>query len=247
MKAFRGFAVLGLLLAVCAARATAHDDVFLEGQGRGRQADGLPGPRPQDQGWEVFDRADDPAHAIFTGLGPERDQILAMDQAGLEQVFGLLGRTRRIPDAFPAEPCFGYASSLPGDSTVLLVRLDDCPEICFPVLEVELRRDARGLAHAADLWPSPAVHAGIATRSGLRLGLTRDQVKAVLGRPRYEDEISLHYGALYEHSFNRDEVLARGRDEGCAGRLVGVYRCIAVTFDQGRVSGLWVQQRIDWH
>lgn len=246
MKAFRGVAVLGLLLAVCAARAAAHDLVLFEGQG-GERGAGVPaGPLPQDRGWEAFDRADDPGHAVFTGLGPARDQTLAMDQADLEQVFDLLGRTRHIPDKSPAEPRFGYASSLPGDSTVLLVRLDDCPEICGPVLEVELRRDAQGLAQVPDLRLSPAVHAGIATRSGLRLGLTRSQVKAVLGQPRYEDEVSLHYGAMYERTFNLDEVLARGRDQTFAGRLVDVYRCIAVTLDQGRVSGLWVQQRTDW-
>lgn len=237
MKAFRGVAVLALLLAVCAARAGAQDHALFEGQDRDR-GDGVPaGPLPQDRGWEAFDRAGDPGHAVFTGLGSTRDQALAMEQAGLEQVFGLLGRTRRMPDKSPAEPRFGYASSLPGDSTVLLVRVDDCPDICAPVLELELRRDAQDLARP-DLRPSPAVHAGVATRSGLRLGLTRSQVMAVLGRPRYEDETSLHYGAMYGRTFNLDETFA--------GRLVGVYRCIAVTLDQGRVSGLWVQQRTDW-
>lgn len=245
MKAFRGVAMLGLLLALCAARAAAHDLVLFEGQDGERSAGVPAGPLPRDRIWEAFDRAHDPGHAVFTGLGPARDQTLSMDLAGLDQVFDLLGRTCRMPGEHGSEPCFGYASSLPGDTTVLLVRLDDCPENCISVLELELRRDAQGLARP-DLRPSPAVHAGIATRSGLRLGLTRSQVLAVLGRPRYEDEVSLHYGAMYERTFNQDEVLARGRDETYAGRLVDVYRCIAVTLDQGRVSGLWVQQRIDW-
>lgn len=237
MRTFRGLAALGLLLAVLPVQAWTQDVL---------RPDWAPTPPQLDPIRAAFEPFADPAHAVFTCLGPARDQALSMDLAGLDQIFGLLGRTCHLPGEHGSEPCFGYASSLPGDTTVLLVRLDDCPENCGPILEVDLRRDTRGLDRALSLWPSPAVNQHIATRSGLRLGLTREQVTAVLGRPRFEDEVSLRYGALYERTFSQDEALARGWDGDRAGRLVDVQRCIKVTLNQGRVSGLWIRQHIFW-
>ena len=211
-----------------------------------RYNDRAPEPLPPDKGKEAFDRANDPAHLVFTGLGPAKDQTLIVDETRRDQVFDLLGRTKRIPDEYPMVPCFGYKSSLSGDTTVLLATMEDCPANCDRVFILKLFRDAQGYAYAKHLHPSPGVNKNIATQSGLRLGLTRDQVKAILGWPQHEEEKFLQYGAMYDRVLTRDEVLARGRDASVVGQPAGVYRSIVITFTKDRASGILLYHRVSW-
>lgn len=205
-----------------------------------------PVPLPLDKGKAAFDRAMDPGHAVLTGLGPAKDQTLTLDETTQEQFFALLGRVERIPDKHPDYPAFGYVSSLPGDSTVLLLIVEGWPASGQRVYEAELRSDGAGYEFAKSLHPSAAVNKDIATRSGLRLGMTKKEVKALLGWPLHEDKNGLWYGASFKHTFPLAEVLARGCDAKYAQDWALVYRNIDIQFTKGRASSILLFHRITW-
>lgn len=235
-----------MLLALCPAWTTAYVITFSDGRYLQDNDDGPPILLPLDKGKAAFDRAMDPGHVVLTGLGPAKDQTLTLDATTQDQVFAMLGRAERIPDKYPRYPTFGYVSSLPGDSTVLLLTREGWPASDKRVYLAELRSDSAGYEFAKNLHPSPGVNKDIATQSGLRLGLTKDQVKALLGWPLHEDENRLWYGATYDHVFTLDEVLARGCGAKYAGQPAGVYQNIIVAFVGGRASSVWILHRITW-
>lgn len=201
---------------------------------------------PQDQGKAAFDRISGPAHATFIGLGQGRDQTLTLDQTGAAQAFALLGRAERVPDDCPSVPCFGYKSSVSADSTVLLLAVDAWSTPGNRVFVAELRSDGKRYEFAEHLQPSPAVNKNIATQSGLRLGLAKDQVKAILGWPQHEEKNSLEYGAVRAQDFTRAEAAARGHEQDYSGAPAGVYRVIHVHFSKDSVDRIWVYHRITW-
>ncbi|WP_449243410.1 hypothetical protein [Desulfovibrio sp.] len=199
-----------------------------------------------DQGRAAFERVNAPANVILTGLGPSEGQTLTLDRTGMRQVLDLLGKADPLPDDCPGVPLFGYKSARQGDSTVLLVAVDAADTPGSRVYMAELRADARGLK-SKSLRSSQAVHAGIATQSGLRLGLTRAQVAAILGWPQHEDKKSMEYGAVQEQAFSLDEIRARGHEKDAGGGPASVYRVIHLAFDkESRVSRLWLYHRVSW-
>lgn len=242
--------LLLLLVFVCAQGLAQAEENWIirdeNGYSWNKYKDRPPVPLPFDEGRDSFERVNDPAHLVFTGLGVARDQNLIVDQSGPAQFFALLGKTQRIPGQHPMVPCFGYKSNLPGDSTILLVTVDECPEICNRIFEIELRRNAQDYTYIKHLHPTTGVNKDIATQSGLRLGLTRDEVKAILGWPHREDKETLVYGVQYKHFFTEQEVLARGHDAKYAREWELVFRFITIGFTNDRASRVDIYQRITW-
>jgi hypothetical protein len=107
-----------------------------------------------------------------------------------------------------------YASSRPGDDTVALFTLSKCPENCQRVSEIQVRarkREVRVLSKCARV---PGVHAGIATESGLHLGMTGAEVEAVLGKPQHVQKglqgTMWFYAAKVSVAMSREEATRRG-------------------------------------
>jgi len=194
---------------------------------------------------QAFDWIMDPAQGAFTGLGPDGNRTLVVDRTPPEELFAILGRVPRLPDKAPETPTFGYVSSRPGDTTVLLARLDDCPTNgCDRLFRVELRADALGLSLADHLHPTPGLGRDAATASGLRLGMTRKEVRAILGEPRREDSHAMFYEAdskrWLTEAEQEDRAFSPGED------IVLVARTIEVAFREERAISIAVQHRLFW-
>jgi len=132
---------------------------------------------------EITDRIYDEAHERFNGFGPDANATLTVDESLRADVERTLGTTTRLNVGGYEERVLCYASSRPGDDTVALFTLSKCPENCQRVSEIQVRarkREVRVLNKCARV---PGVHAGIATQSGLRLGMTG--AEAVLGKPQH--------------------------------------------------------------
>ncbi len=201
---------------------------------------------PSDVGKAAFDKAMDPAHVVFEHVGLDMTGTLTVDQDGPERLFELLGRVDALADAYPTVPLFGYVSSRQGDATVLLARVEKSPKGCGRLFQIELRRDAKGLPLAGKLHPSLGLSSAVATKSGLRLGLTKGEVKAVLGWPHHEEPDSLRYGATCKVFLSREEVLARGYPEKYVRKGQLIYRTIIITFTDGLADSIFVKHRITW-
>lgn len=244
------FWLLFLLVLVCAQGLAQAEENWIirdeDGYSWNKYNNRPPEPLPFDEGRDSFERINDPAHLVFNGLGAARDQNLIVDQSSPTEFFALLGKTQRIPGQHPMVPCFGYKSSLPGDTTVLLVTVDECQGICSRIFEIELRRNSHGYAYIKHLHPTTAINKDITTQSGLRLGLTKDEVKAILGWPHREDKDSLVYGVQYKHFFTEQEVLARGHGADYAQEWEFIFRFITITFAQGKANSVDIYHRITW-
>ncbi|HMM40029.1 MAG TPA: hypothetical protein PKB11_14825 [Desulfovibrio sp.] len=250
LRALPVLAVLAVLFQLFSAPAAGAASIDLEDDGSyvWRRGNHYSQDRtlPPDVGKAAFERVMDPAHLVLTGLGPAKDKTLTVDQDGPAEMFAILGRVPRLPDEAPTAPGFGYRSHRPGDATVLLVRADDCPETCDRIYSFELRSDSRGLPLAENLHPSPGLDTNAATASGLRLGMTRDEVKAVLGRPQEELPDALRYCAIRKLFLSVQEVLERGRPEKYAKEWQLLYRCIDVTFRDDRADSIFILHRLTW-
>ncbi|MCM0755521.1 hypothetical protein M7784_09715, partial [Desulfovibrio aminophilus] len=177
---------------------------------------------------------------------PAGDQSLIPDQADATRLFAVLGAAPKIHMSGEIVDRYGYVSSVPGDPTVLLVMVDNCPGPCERVFHLELRRNPGDFPRPAAMQPTPGLSAAVATKSGLRLGLTKAQVKAVLGWPQEEEENVLRYGAARAVSFSREEVLARGFPEKYVRMGQYIDRFIKVTFTNGRADAIRLDHRTVW-
>lgn len=160
------------------------------------------------------DRIYDEAHDRFAGFGPEGNATLTVDESLRADVEAALGTTTRLNVGGYEERVLCYASSRPGDDTVALFTLSKCPENCQRVSEIQVRarkREVRVLSKCAQV---PGVHAGIATQSGLRLGMTGAEVEAVLGTPQHIQKglqgTMWFYAASVSVAMSREEAARRG-------------------------------------
>lgn len=184
-----------------------HSDYALKG---GMQTYGFQANYPD----EVFERIFDEAHDRFNGFGPEGNATLTVDESLRADVEATLGTTTRLNVGGYEERVLCYASSRPGDDTVALFTLSKCPENCQRVSEIQVRarkREVRVLDKCARV---PGVHAGIATQSGLHLGMTGAEVEAVLGRPQHIQKglqgTMWFYAASVSVAMSREEATRRG-------------------------------------
>ncbi|MES9994476.1 hypothetical protein [Desulfovibrio aminophilus] len=194
---------------------------------------------------ESIARINDPAHLVFTGLGPDGNQSLTVDRDVRDRLFAVLGRAKRLHEPGVEVPIYGYVSSRPGDHTVLTARLDDMPGVPWRIYELDVFADPRMIPEAKGLQPTPGLSAAVATKSGLRLGLTKDEVKAILGWPHGEDENMLGYNAYDVRSLSPQEARGRGYDAETARRAAICSREIRFHFAQGRVVSFYVLHTVN--
>ncbi|SNS10681.1 hypothetical protein SAMN04488503_2766 [Humidesulfovibrio mexicanus] len=204
----------------------------------------------------AFDRIFDERHDRFIGFGPEGDATLTVDESLRADVEAALGRTTRLNLGGYEERVLCYASSRPGDDTVALFTLSKCPENCQRVSEIQIRarkREVRVLSKCAKV---PGVHAGIATQSGLHLGMTGAEVEAVLGTPQHIQKglqgTMWFYAASVSVAMSREEAARRGFPGVEHKPVPGTSYCPTPGFDkfivlwlrEGRVSAWRVW--LDW-
>lgn len=205
---------------------------------------------------EEFDRIFDEAHDRFVGFGPEGNATLTVDESLRADVERTLGKAMRLNVGGYEERVLCYASSRPGDDTVALFTLSKCPENCQRVSEIQVRarkREVRVLSKCARV---PGVHAGLATESGLRLGMTDAEAEAVLGKPQHVQKglqgTMWFYAASVGVAMSREEATRRGfpgvEHKPIPGTSVspvpGFDKYIVLWLREGRVSAWRVW--LDW-
>lgn len=130
-----------------------------------------------------------------------------------------------------------YISTRPGDRTAVLfveglnVTLDT----------VAVFADKTMLAYPNRCGASVRVHAGLATRSGLRLGLTRGQVRAILGPPHGSDARRFGYTSELVSRTTPEVVRRLGWEERPPEYYFRIQNLV-VWFRLGRVVGFQAHQ-----
>gem|GEM_PF-1918334 len=143
-----------------------------------------------------------PAQRKLIGLGDGKT-ALRLEDIERTEVDRLLGPAQVVRWGENREQLQCYVATRPGDATVLY--LLEYPEIVF---EVTLLSDKRRLLQTPACLPTGTVHKGVRTAGGLRLGLRRAQVRAILGRPQWSGPDTDLYTA------ERDLPPRPGRDDG---------------------------------
>lgn len=163
---------------------------------------------------EASNRIYDEAHDRFLGFGPGGNATLIVDESLCGDVERTLGKTTRLNVGGYEERVLCYASSRPGDDTVALFTLSKCPENCQRVSEIQVRASKREVRVLSKCAQVPGVHRGIATESGLKLGMTGAEVEAVLGRPQHIQKglqgTMWFYAASVSVAMSREEATRRG-------------------------------------
>ena len=77
-------------------------------------------------------------------------------------------------------------------------------------MEIQVRAHKREVRVLDKCSATPGVHAGIATQSGLALGLTRAQVQAILGPPQATRGDKWLYAASVSVRLSEEEYARRG-------------------------------------
>jgi len=158
----------------------------------------------------VLIRVFDERHDRFQGFGPNSDQALTVDESWHQDVTATLGKARRLDAGGYEERMLCYTSARPGDDTVVLFTLPRCPDECKRVAEIQVRPQKRDVRVLDKCSATPGVHAGIATQSGLKLGLTRAQVQAILGPPQATRGDKWLYAASVSVALSKEEATRRG-------------------------------------
>ncbi|MDO9630517.1 MAG: hypothetical protein Q7I92_01275, partial [Humidesulfovibrio sp.] len=200
---------------------------------------------------DVLVRVFDERHDRFQGFGPNGDQTLTVDESVHQDVTAVLGKTQRLNLGGYEERMLCYASARPGDDTVVLFTLSHCPDDCSRVMEIQVRAKKREVRVLDKCSATPGVHAGIATQSGLTLGLTRAQVQAILGPPQAQRGDKWLYAASVSVSMSDEEARRRGYPQFSNARTdypmpieENFEKYIVVWFKDDKVSAFRVN--MDW-
>ncbi|MBU1231093.1 MAG: hypothetical protein KKA55_13840 [Proteobacteria bacterium] len=238
--------------ATCAAGSYVH---FYDGEyllstpaTKGRTHDRL----PPTEGKALLERLLKPGHMILTGLGADGQGVLRVGDDTRQSLHTLLGAAARLPDWRKSLYNLGFVSNQPGDSTVVVVQLGvpdlEPPDhvtgvlICFSpsVLPKEYR------PYLKRFVPSQGIHAGLATQSGLKLGMTRAEVEAVLGKPLWKTKDAYEYGALGDIQFTPEFLITRWNwPKDVQAKPGGIQHSMDVWFVGGRVSAFHVWKLYD--
>ncbi len=202
------------------------------------------GQLPED----YLDRVFDERHDRFLGFGPDGNQTLTVDESVHQDVTAVLGRATRLNLGGYEERMLCYVSARPGDDSVVLFTLSKCPGNCVRVNEIQVRAKRREVRVRDKCAETKGMHAGIATQSGLRLGLTRAEVEAILGPPQHVEGGMWFYAALRYVRFSKEEHNRRGYFPPIITPdypfSVGFDKYIVLWFKNDRVSALRVN--LDW-
>jgi len=199
---------------------------------------------------DVLLRVFDERHDRFQGFGPNGDQTLTVDESVHQDVTATLGKAKRLDVGGYEERMLCYTSARPGDDTVALFTLSHCPDNCERVMEIQVRAKKQEVRVLDKCSATPGVHAGIATQSGLALGLTHAQVQAILGPPQATRGGKWLYAAAVSVGFSKEEAARRGYPQlehvpgpGYSPEA-GFDKYIVVWFKGDRVSAFRVN--MDW-
>jgi|GEM_PF-753119 len=134
----------------------------------------------------LIGRLFDGGHETLVGPGVRFDMV----NAKATQVLATFGPTRRISMGSPARDMYCYVSARPADATGVLfleTRRTKAADQYFwdpeYVQEIQVHAVRRRIIQLALCAPSPWVSAALASEGGLRLGLSREEVHALLGPP----------------------------------------------------------------
>lgn len=204
------------------------------------------------EGKALLERILDPAHMVVTGLGEAGNATLRIGDDTRAALFAVLGPAKRLPDWQRCVHEFGYVSSRPGDSTIVVVRMDNpCLGnkndvsglfVCFSptVLPKEYR------PYLKRFVPSMGIHAGVVTQSGLKLGMTPAEVEVVLGKAVWKEKDAYYYAALADALFSPEFLSTRWHwPKNVESKPGGDERIITVWFVGGRVSCFEVRKLYD--
>ncbi len=207
---------------------------------------------PQAEGEALMARITNSAHMAVAGFGETANATLRAGDDTKSAAFALLGPAKPLPEWRRCKLAFGYASARPGDSTVLLMNMcNTCQDnkeyaasffVGFSpsVLPKEYRQHIKRFA------PTKGVHAGLATQSGLRLGLTREEVEGVLGKPLWKEKDTYHNQATRYIQLSSEFLISRWQwPKDVEAKLGGDDHRITVWFVGGRVSAFEVLKFYD--
>jgi len=100
--------------------------------------------------------------------------------------------------------------------------------------------------HLKRFVPSAGVHAGLATQSGLRLGLTRQEVGGILSAPIWKEKDAYFYGVLADMELPAELLITRWKwPKDVKAKPGGIEHFIDVWFVGGRVSAFHVWKLYD--
>ncbi len=243
-KAWAGFAAHGSTIEVFSDNHHfhIHSEFALK---QGATGFGVTMQYPKDVLIRVFDER----HDRFQGFGPIGEAALTVDESVHQDVQAVLGKAKRLNLGGYEERMLCYTSARPGDDTVALFTLSHCPDDCTRVMEIQVRADKREARVLDKCAATKGVHAGIATQSGLKLGLTRAQVQAILGPPQAQRGDKWLYAAAVSVKFSEEEYARRGLPRPPVITpdypfARGFDKFIVVWFKHDRVSAFRVN--LDW-
>lgn len=229
--------VLGLaILLVSWAQAAAGGGIYVFSEEflRGSKPDSL---IPFAKGYKGGVSELDPRHLT---IGPFGDDNLYIAAEGIHsdripRVFG--PALDLVPRSEPELTGHCYISTRTGDRTVAV--FDE--GMNFSLDTVAVFADKTMLEHPERCGASTRVHAGLSTQSGLRLGLTRKEVRTILGPPHGSDSKRFGYYSKCVSRTTPDVIRRLGWEE----KPPEYYRRIqilVVWFKNGRVVGFQAEQ-----
>ncbi|MHC1699987.1 MAG: hypothetical protein AB9900_03280 [Humidesulfovibrio sp.] len=187
----------------------------------------------------------DPRHLTVGPFGPSdgrgADRLYitanALDQERVPVLFGPASLV--LPSVKDMHGVGGwcYRADKPGDQTtvLLLYGLFGNIDTITVLANVDLVRESSQCA------PSTRVHTGLATLSGLKLGLTRAQVRAILGPPLARDSWRDGYKSVTGGSVT-PELRRKLHWEDYGATDYGRFQTIAVWFKDDKVIGYEVDE-----
>jgi len=208
------------------------------------------------QDWRVGDRsglhssghAGDAARALPLAVGPlpVPGRFLKAETTPFDRIPQIMGPGKESPPTWPLAEGFPgrcYVSSRGGDATALLFiwGTNDMAQ-CLAVFKSRVQ-----LARGVDCAPSDHVHAGLRTPEGLRLGMTRPEVEAILGAPDGGNAEQIGYARRFRLPATKRLLRELGRNPEPGENTVLRYQQIMVWFQGGRVAGFAVEQNTHYN
>jgi len=117
------------------------------------------------------------------GAGGLYIRVDVMDQEHVPQLFGKVPLSEASLKDMQGEEGWCYTAATPSDRTAVLLLYG----IGARIDTLAVVSDVAFIRQPSLCARTPRVHAGLATLSGIRLGMSRAQVRAILGRPMAAD------------------------------------------------------------
>ena len=230
---------VAVLLSVLSARAVSHAEMFSSAE------------EFLTHDWRVEDRsglspsghARGAARVLPMAIGPlpVPGRFLKAETTPFDRILQIMGPGKESSPAWPrAEGFTGrcYASSRDGDVTALLFiwGTNDMAQ-CVAVFKSRAQ-----LAPSVDCSPSDHVNAGLRTPEGLRLGMTRAEVEALLGTPDGSVTDRIGYARRFKLPATKRLLRELGRKLESGEDTVLRYQQVMIWFQGGRVAGFALEQ-----